>query len=356
MSVDLQPSQQLVFERPLTQLVKRTLLVVNNNAEPVAFKVKTTAPKQYCVRPNSGRIEPGERIEVSVLLQPMKVEPPQGVKCRDKFLVQSAAIPQEKEILSLPEIWAYIEKEAKSKIHEQKIRCAYVDSTGDVANTTVDEGDQSVLIDGSPNVLVNGATSPDGARSEFHQADTTILDHSATNLPPSPSPATAKTTTNASSVGYDLGPAYGGSSRTISPSLPLSTPPPATTASAFSAPSSLSSNPAPATAAVNVAAQTASNAATAVSAGAADLTNKAVDIGSSALEKAQAEIQALKAKLESSEQTAVSGLRKRGGGVETSSIGGSAVDVQQPQVVQGVPIEVVAALCLGVFIMTYIFF
>lgn len=31
---------------PLTQLVKRTLIVKNPNSESVAFKVKTTAPKQ----------------------------------------------------------------------------------------------------------------------------------------------------------------------------------------------------------------------------------------------------------------------------------------------------------------------
>lgn len=36
----------------------------NPNPEPVAFKVKTTAPKQYCVRPNSGRIEANGSVDV----------------------------------------------------------------------------------------------------------------------------------------------------------------------------------------------------------------------------------------------------------------------------------------------------
>jgi len=49
---------------PLTQLVKRSLLIHNPNSSPIAFKVKTTAPKQYCVRPNSGRVEAGESVEV----------------------------------------------------------------------------------------------------------------------------------------------------------------------------------------------------------------------------------------------------------------------------------------------------
>ena len=74
---------------PLTQLVKRTLAVANTNSQPVAFKVKTTAPKQYCVRPNSGRIEPGERVEV------------QGKLCRIELLVIALTLPAN-AILSPP--------------------------------------------------------------------------------------------------------------------------------------------------------------------------------------------------------------------------------------------------------------
>ncbi|PLW13511.1 hypothetical protein PCASD_15447 [Puccinia coronata f. sp. avenae] len=125
MSVDVSPSQ-LGFQRPLTQLVKRILTVTNPNPQPIAFKVKTTAPKQYCVRPNSGRIEPGERVDVSVLLQPMKEDPEPGAKCRDKFLVQSIIITPERESTPFPELWSLIEKESKGSISEHKIRCVYL--------------------------------------------------------------------------------------------------------------------------------------------------------------------------------------------------------------------------------------
>ncbi|KAK4045888.1 phosphatidylinositol-binding protein scs2, partial [Microbotryomycetes sp. JL201] len=107
-------------------LVKRTLCVTNSNQQPVAYKVKTTAPKQYCVRPNSGRIEPGETVEVQVLLQPMKEEPAPGTKCRDKFLVQSVVIDTAKQDLNLQELWSTVEKQDKTSIHEQKIRCAFL--------------------------------------------------------------------------------------------------------------------------------------------------------------------------------------------------------------------------------------
>jgi hypothetical protein len=33
---------------------------------PYAYKIKTTAPKRFCVRPNQGTLEPGKSIEVAV--------------------------------------------------------------------------------------------------------------------------------------------------------------------------------------------------------------------------------------------------------------------------------------------------
>jgi len=125
MSVELEPAKELAFHRPFTQLVKENLYVRNGNAEPVAFKVKTTAPKQYCVRPNSGRIEPGRSVQVQVLLQPMKEDPPPDFKCKDKFLVQSVAITPEHETMSLQDLWTHIERTSKDLIKEKKIRCIY---------------------------------------------------------------------------------------------------------------------------------------------------------------------------------------------------------------------------------------
>lgn len=43
----------------------------NPTDKPIAFKVKTTAPKRYCVRPNNGIIVPGKTVSVAVMLQPL---------------------------------------------------------------------------------------------------------------------------------------------------------------------------------------------------------------------------------------------------------------------------------------------
>jgi hypothetical protein len=46
MSVEIEPFE-LSFQRPFTVEVAQTLTIKNPNSTPIAFKVKTTAPKQY---------------------------------------------------------------------------------------------------------------------------------------------------------------------------------------------------------------------------------------------------------------------------------------------------------------------
>jgi len=97
----------------------------------MAFKVKTTAPKQYCVRPNSGKIEPGQAVDVSVVLQPMREDPPPDARCRDKFLVQSVLVPGSKDMSN----WSSIEQNYKADIQERKIRVHYLPAEGSSPQT-----------------------------------------------------------------------------------------------------------------------------------------------------------------------------------------------------------------------------
>ncbi|KAL0083949.1 PapD-like protein [Phycomyces blakesleeanus] len=127
MSVQLSPSTALVFQRPLHVLSKEILILKNPGAEPIIFKVKTTAPKQYCVRPNAGYIDPYSEIEVQVILQPFKEEPPLDYRCKDKFLIQTIALdPSINEKLPLAEIWHTLESRDKGAIHQHKLRCMFL--------------------------------------------------------------------------------------------------------------------------------------------------------------------------------------------------------------------------------------
>jgi len=60
---------------------------------PVAFKIKTTRPARYVVRPNAGVLPPGVAASVKISLTPGAHIPPPSTLARDKFLVQAGAVP-----------------------------------------------------------------------------------------------------------------------------------------------------------------------------------------------------------------------------------------------------------------------
>lgn len=41
------------------------MVLKNPIDKTIAFKIKTTAPKRYCVRPNCGELDPKEKAEIS---------------------------------------------------------------------------------------------------------------------------------------------------------------------------------------------------------------------------------------------------------------------------------------------------
>eukprot|EP00252_Welwitschia_mirabilis_P006039 TRINITY_DN1672_c0_g1_i2.p1 TRINITY_DN1672_c0_g1~~TRINITY_DN1672_c0_g1_i2.p1 ORF type:complete len:217 (-),score=46.15 TRINITY_DN1672_c0_g1_i2:13-663(-) len=82
---------ELKFPFELRKQASCPLRLINLTENHVAFKVKTTSPKKYCVRPNSGVVVPSSGIDVVVTLQPQQEAPP-DLQCRDKFLIQSVIV------------------------------------------------------------------------------------------------------------------------------------------------------------------------------------------------------------------------------------------------------------------------
>ncbi|KIM43402.1 hypothetical protein M413DRAFT_444230 [Hebeloma cylindrosporum] len=175
MSVSLNPSSALGFRRPLTTLVKRSLTITNHNPQPVAFKVKTTAPKLYCVRPNSGRVEPGESVDVSVMLQALKEEPPLNTKCKDKFLIQSTIITPDKETLALSDIWASPEANEEGKVFQQKLRVTYLPAEGQ----TLEEEDENIPVGMTSMMSANDSHMYDTVRQTVSNGHLNLDSHFA---------------------------------------------------------------------------------------------------------------------------------------------------------------------------------
>ncbi|KAE8717521.1 Vesicle-associated protein 2-1 [Hibiscus syriacus] len=99
------------------------LKVVNNTENHVAFKVKTTSPKKYFVRPNTGVVQPMDSCLIRVTLQAQREYPP-DMQCKDKFLLQSTIVPPNTNVDDLPA--DTFNKDGTKDIRECKLKVHYV--------------------------------------------------------------------------------------------------------------------------------------------------------------------------------------------------------------------------------------
>lgn len=101
----LSPVNELVFSGGRDKELVCTLSLSNTSQNPAAFKIKTTAPRRYKVRPNLALIQPKSATKVQVLLVPSQSN---SSISEDKFLVQiysfsaSASVPSQRQ---LPSFW-----------------------------------------------------------------------------------------------------------------------------------------------------------------------------------------------------------------------------------------------------------
>ncbi|CAI0383259.1 unnamed protein product, partial [Linum tenue] len=107
----------------LKKQISSSLQLSNKTDSYVAFKVKTTNPKKYCVRPNTGIVPPR-----SAFTMQAQREMPLELQCKDKFLLQS--------VVASPGATAkdvsaeMFNKEAGHLVEESKLRVVYVAPPG----------------------------------------------------------------------------------------------------------------------------------------------------------------------------------------------------------------------------------
>ena len=108
----------LRFPVELKKQIPTTIRLYNPGASEMAFKVKTTAPKKYCVKPNTGFVQAGATQVVHVIMQAQREWPADINACKDKFLVQSCPSGGSTDFT---ELFA----KGKEGIWESKLRVAY---------------------------------------------------------------------------------------------------------------------------------------------------------------------------------------------------------------------------------------
>ena len=116
MALRIEPAE-IVFPPQVGVTASCTLKLSNPGRELVAFKVKTTAPNSYFVKPKAGVILPGSSQDIQVTLQPQTTDPSQNT---DRFLVQSA-VCQNAEGLNKDD-WAKLDKFA---VNEQRLQVVF---------------------------------------------------------------------------------------------------------------------------------------------------------------------------------------------------------------------------------------
>ncbi|XP_024362681.1 vesicle-associated protein 1-2 [Physcomitrium patens] len=116
--LSIQPGE-LKFPFEVKKQISASLRLINSTDQYVAFKVKTTSPKKYCVRPNTGIVQPHSSAEVTVTMQAQREAPP-DMQCKDKFLVQSVIAPNSEVTQEM------FNKEGGNEVHEAKLKVLYV--------------------------------------------------------------------------------------------------------------------------------------------------------------------------------------------------------------------------------------
>lgn len=131
---------ELRFAFELKKQISCSLHLTNRTDQYIAFKVKTTSPKKYCVRPNNGIVAPRSTFDVLVTMQAQREAPP-DMQCRDKFLVQSAVVSQ--DIAPKDINGDMFTKESGNVVDEVKLQVVYAPPS---KPTSVNEGsDQESL-------------------------------------------------------------------------------------------------------------------------------------------------------------------------------------------------------------------
>ncbi|MQL81110.1 hypothetical protein Taro_013561, partial [Colocasia esculenta] len=118
----IEPSE-LRFPLELKKQISCSLQLVNKTEDYVAFKVKTTNPKKYCVRPNTGVVLPHSTCDIIVTMQAQR-EAPADMQCKDKFLVQSVIASPGTTVKDITA--EMFTAESGNTVDECKLRVVYV--------------------------------------------------------------------------------------------------------------------------------------------------------------------------------------------------------------------------------------
>ncbi|XP_049884244.1 motile sperm domain-containing protein 2-like [Pectinophora gossypiella] len=144
----LVPNDVIVFKTDSDE-VSGQFTITNMDESAISFKIRTTSPEKFRVRPSSGILGPGLSQTVTIVVQA-------GFQTRsstkDRFLVMSVQIPKtdltQKE---LAEVW---QNSSSSKVDEYRLKCQFPENNL-TRNGNLVEGKSNIGSDSVTNALNN---------------------------------------------------------------------------------------------------------------------------------------------------------------------------------------------------------
>ncbi|KAM9181451.1 motile sperm domain-containing protein 2 [Dugong dugon] len=119
----ISPAEELYFGTAESGEKKTLIVLTNVTKNIVAFKVRTTAPEKYRVKPSNSSCEPGASVDIVVS--------PHGgltVSAQDRFLIMAAEMEQSSGTgpAELTQFWKEV---PKNKVMEHRLRCHIIESS-----------------------------------------------------------------------------------------------------------------------------------------------------------------------------------------------------------------------------------
>ncbi|KAG6427743.1 hypothetical protein SASPL_111990 [Salvia splendens] len=113
--------QELTFRFELMKNASCTIRLRSNSSRHVAFKVMTTSPEKYFVKPNNGILSPGSTCHVEVTMRAPEEVPP-NMECKDKFLIKSVLASPDDTVAKTRKLF----NDRAHAVGDYKLRVVYV--------------------------------------------------------------------------------------------------------------------------------------------------------------------------------------------------------------------------------------
>ncbi|XP_062525256.1 vesicle-associated membrane protein-associated protein B isoform X4 [Bombyx mori] len=170
----IEPQNELKFKGLFEHGCTTYMRLTNPTNDTVLFKIKTTAPKKYCVRPNSGVLAPNSKQEIAITPQPVYLDPNENHK--HKFMVQSVIAPEGKT--NIDQVWKEISPE---QLMDYKLKCVFETPRGTNLNDSGDNAAQNdvtkkrvaVAEDAKPAAKTN--TKSENVESDLQKATLEVI-------------------------------------------------------------------------------------------------------------------------------------------------------------------------------------